>query len=86
VGAKRSGTFWKVRDVLALFVQMGCELRSAEADVVSDDGDFLNFRYLINNETGAAVPILDMGDDEYVSAGEVAFWERRLGVRIPKPR
>ena len=24
-------------------------------------------------------------DDEFVSAGEAEYWERRLGVTIPKP-
>ena len=53
---------------------MGCELRDAEADVVSDQGDVLNARYLFNPDNGAFVPILDLGDDEFVSSGEVAFW------------
>jgi hypothetical protein len=57
----------------------------AEADVVSDQGDILNARYLFNPDNGAFVPVLDLGDDEFVSSGEVAFWERRLGITIPKP-
>jgi hypothetical protein len=64
---------------------MGCELRVAERDLVSDQGDVLNARYLFNPENSAFVPILDLGDEEFVSSGEVAFWERRLGVNIPKP-
>ena len=45
----------------------------------------MNFRYLYNPDNGAVVAILDLGDDEFVSSGEVAYWERRLGVSIPKP-
>jgi hypothetical protein len=82
--AKRSGVFWNVREVLALFVQMGCELRIAEHTVYSDDGDVLNFRYLYNPENEAFAPIIDLGDDEQVSSGEVESWERRLGIVIPK--
>jgi hypothetical protein len=64
---------------------MGCELRVVEEDVVSDQGDVLNFRYLFNPDNGKFVPILDLGDDEFVSEGEVAYWERRLDITIPKP-
>jgi hypothetical protein len=74
-----------VRSVLSLFIQMGCELRTAEESAVSPDGDVLNIRYLVNPDSGAFVAIVDLGDDEFVSAGEVAYWERRLGVTIPKP-
>lgn len=83
---KRLTPFWKVRSVISLFIQMGCELREAEEEVVSGDGDVLNYRYLVNPDTGAFVAIVDLGDDEFVSAIDVAFWERRLGVTIPKPR
>lgn len=82
---RRLTTFWKVRSVLSLFIQMGCELRVAESDLVNQDGEVLNFRYLFNPDNGAFVAIVDLGDDEFVSAGEVEYWERRLGVGIPKP-
>jgi hypothetical protein len=85
LGPRRLTTFWKVRSVLSLFIQMGCELRVAESDIVDQGGDVLNFRYLFNPDNGAFVPIVDLGDEEYVSAGEVEYWERRLGVTIPKP-
>jgi len=82
---RRLTTFSKVRSVLSLFIQMGCELRTAEGPAISGEGDVLNFRYLYNPDNGAVVAILDLGDDEFVSSGEVAYWERRLGVSIPKP-
>ena len=83
---RRLTTFWKVKSVLSPFIQMGCELRNAEADVVSDQGDVLNARYRFNPDDGAFVPILDLRDDEFFSSGEVAFWERRLGITIPNRR
>jgi hypothetical protein len=85
VTAKRTGRFWEVKAILDLFVQMGCELRVAESDPRSDTGEISNLRYLFNPQSGNFVAIVDLGDDEFVSAGEVAFWERRLGVTIPKP-
>jgi hypothetical protein len=81
--AKQVGSFWNVRDILAIFVQMGCELRVAEGTVYSEDGDCWNFRYLFNPANQSFVPIVDLSDDQFVSAGEVADWERRLGVTIP---
>jgi hypothetical protein len=85
LGAKRLTPFWKVRSVISLFVQMGCEVRAVEGEVVAEDGDVLNFRYLVNPDTKAFVAIVDLGDEEFVSAVDVVFWERRLGVTIPKP-
>lgn len=86
MSAKRLNPFWKVREVLSLFIQMGCELRIAEHTIHCDDGDVFNFRYLFNPDNDAFVPIVDLADDQFVSAGEVADWERRLGVTTPKPK
>ena len=82
---RRLTTFWKVRSVLALFIQMGCELRTVEEDAAAMEGDVRNVRYLLNPENGQFVAIVDLGDDEFVSAGEAAYWERRPGVEITKP-
>jgi hypothetical protein len=45
----------------------------------------LNVRYLLNPDTGAFAAIVDLSDEDYVSAAEVGYWERRLGITIPKP-
>lgn len=63
---------------------MGCEIREAERPVYMDDGDSFNFRYLVNTETGAFQPVVDLDDADFISEGEVEFWERRLGIVIPK--
>jgi hypothetical protein len=73
-----------VREIISLFLQMGCEIREAESPVHLDDGDSFNFRYLVNTETRAFQPIVDLTDEDFISEGEVAAWERRLGIVIPK--
>jgi hypothetical protein len=64
---------------------MGCEHRIVEPCMDDGYGSVFGFSYLFNPETNAAVPVLDLGDDEYVPVDEVEGWERRLGVAIPKP-
>jgi hypothetical protein len=83
--SKQSGTFWNVREIISLFQQMGCELNTAEVTVEFTDGDCFNFRYLLNPANKMFVPLVDLGDDQSVSKWEVEFWERRLGITIPKP-
>lgn len=50
-----------------------------------EDGDCLNVRYLVHEPTRVFVPLVDLEDDQWVSEDEVAFWERRLGLTIPRP-
>ena len=83
--AKRSGTFYSVKKILETFVLMGAELRTAEPTVRDDEGDRWSVRYLLNRRTGRFVPIVDLEDDDFVSAGEVTDWERRIGITIPRP-
>ena len=83
--AKRVGTFYLVRDVLTTFMMMGCELNIAEKNVLTPDGDCWNVRYLLNPLHNTFVPVVDLSDDQFVSAGEVEDWERRLKLVIPKP-
>ena len=73
-----------MREIISLFLQMGCEIREAESSVYLDDGDSFDFRYLVNTETRAFQPIVDLTDEDFISEGEVAAWERRLGIMIPK--
>ena len=64
---------------------MGCEHNIAEPCTDDGYGSVFGFSYLVNPATRAFVPVLDFGDDEYMSSYEVESWERRLGVIIPKP-
>ncbi len=83
--ARQTGRFWRVADVISHFIALGCELRIAEPTVQLPDGDCLNVRYLLNVASGAFVPLVDLDDADKVSDSEVVFWERRLGLRIPRP-
>jgi hypothetical protein len=80
---KRATRFYLVREIISLFLQVGCEIREAESPVYLD-GDSFNFRYLVNTETGAFQPVVDLADDDFMPEGEVDAWERRLGISIPK--
>ena len=82
--AKQVGQFMLVREVISLFIQMGCEFNEAEAETPDGHGSVFGLAYLLNPESGAAVPILDLGKNEFVSRYEVESWERRLGISIPK--
>ena len=64
---------------------MGCDLNVAEAEISDGEGSVFGVSYLLNPESGAVVALVDLGKDEYVSAFEVASWERRLDIVIPKP-
>jgi hypothetical protein len=83
--AKQANPFWKARNIISLFVQMGCEYNIIEPSVDNGHGSVFGFSYLINPATKAFVAIVDLGDDEFVSSWEVESWERRLGVQISKP-
>jgi len=82
--ARTASSFWRVADVLERFLAQDCEVRVAEAKVMLEDGDCLNVRYLLSPNKSDFVPLVDLGDDEFVSATEVSFWERRVGVSIDK--
>jgi hypothetical protein len=83
--SRRSGAFWSVKEIISLFQQMGCEVNTAEGTIESMDGDCFNVRYLFNPSNQAFVPLMDLGDHQFVSKWEVESWERRLAIRIPKP-
>jgi hypothetical protein len=64
---------------------MGCQHNVVEPCVDDGYGSVFGFSYLLNPETKAAVPIVDLGEDEYLSIYELESWERRLGIKIPRP-
>jgi hypothetical protein len=83
--SKQACAFWPVRQIIDLFVQMGCLHNVAEETIQDPDGDCFGLSYLLNPETNEAVPILDLADGDLISEMEVQSWERRLGITIPKP-
>jgi hypothetical protein len=83
--AKQANPFWLAKNIISLFVLMGCEHNVAEPCIDDSQGSVFGFSYLVNPETKAFVAIVDLGDDEFVSSLLVESWERVLGVQIPKP-
>jgi hypothetical protein len=74
--ARKSVDFWTVSHVVVAFM----------ATVHLEDGDCFNTRYLVNSQTGAFVQLVDLDDDDQISETELRFWERRLGITIPRPK
>jgi hypothetical protein len=64
---------------------MGCALKTAECDIVLSDGQRFKPRYLVSPDQKSFAPVDDLADDELIPESEVEYWERRLGVSIPKP-
>ena len=85
--AHRAVCFYRVGEIVSLFLQMGCEEQFTRRTKVEDgDGEAVEaVRYLLNPETGGFMPIGDLEDDESVPWSEVESWERRLGLLVPRP-
>jgi hypothetical protein len=64
---------------------MGCALKTAECDIVLNDGQSFKPRYLVSPDQNSFAPIDDLADDESIPDSEIEYWERRLGVSIPRP-
>ena len=79
---KGAGWF-TVRQLVELFVQMGCVLNEMPGHLEGPDGSH-PIRYLYSPETDDFVSLLNYEDDEYVPPSELANWERRLGMEVPK--
>jgi len=71
------------RQLIELFVQMGCELGELPRPLEGPDGP-RRVRYLYSPMTDDFVSLLDYEPDERIPPSEVENWERRLGVVIPK--
>jgi hypothetical protein len=84
--AQPASDFWPVGSILELFKAAGCEVREAEPIAHLSNGDCLNVRYLLAPDGKNFVPLVDLADTDSVSELEVAFWERRLGIQIGRPR
>jgi hypothetical protein len=65
-----------------LFVAMGCVLDELHDDLRDPRSDPI--RYLYSPVTNDFVSLLGYEYDERIPPSEVANWERRLGVEIPK--
>lgn len=63
---------------------MGCELRTPPIGFIDPDGEKNNVSYLYSPETTDFVVLTDLEPDDRLSPLELANWERRLGMEIPK--
>ena len=74
----------KVKDVKALFVAMGCELRETKSLVPGEGGVSRTIPFLYSDATDGFVSLRDYDDEDRISWLEVENWERQLGVQIPR--
>jgi len=74
-----------VKQIVDLFVMMGCIYTKIDETIESNDGEFYGLGYILNPENNAHVPVVDLRDGDSISEIEVESWERRLGIHIPKP-
>ena len=72
-----------VRELIGLFVAMGCELRDMQHDLTGPDGT-KRIRFLYNPETEGFASLNGYEDDERIPPSEIEQMERRLGVVIPR--
>jgi hypothetical protein len=78
------GVAWPtLKQLIDLFVASGCELGELPGHVASPAG-IHRVRYLYSPVTDAFVSLSDYDDGEHIPPSEVANWERRLGLEIPK--
>jgi hypothetical protein len=79
------GVAWpNLKQLIDLFVAMGCELGDLPGTLSEPDGTTHKIRFLYSPTTDDFVSLSDYEDDEYIPPSEVANWERRLGMEIPK--
>lgn len=75
----------RVREVLSVFQQMGCEIRELPGHLFDGDGNEMPVKFLYNPLNKAGVALLDYeSDDEFMTPSEIANLERRLDLEIPK--
>jgi hypothetical protein len=78
------GVAWPtIRQLIDLFIAMGCTLGELPGRIQGPHGT-TPVRYLYSPITNDFVSLSDYDDGEHVPPSEVANWERRLGLEIPK--
>lgn len=78
------GRWLTLREVVDLFVAMGCEPREVvNRPVVA--GEAWEIRYLFNPRTGTFVNLRELRPDDLIAPAMLASWERTLRIELPKP-
>jgi hypothetical protein len=82
---KQISTFYPVGDIIDAFVARGCKHNIAEDNIEDSDGDVFGVSYLFNPTTRTFQPLVDLDKKHSISDWELASWERRLGIKLPRP-
>ena len=78
------GVAWPtLQQLIDLFVAMGCQLGRLPGHIEGPQGRNA-VRYLYSPLTDDFVSLSDYDERDYIPPSEVANWERRLGLEIPK--
>lgn len=72
-----------LEELIKLFVMMGCVQHELPGHLEGPDGKH-PIRYLYSPDTDDFVSLLNYEEDDHIPPSEVANWERRLGIKIPK--
>lgn len=84
--AMRAPGWWPtVRELVGLFCAMGCVLREMPGYLEGPSGESGPVRFLYSPDADDFVSLRDLADDARLPPSEIANWERRLGMSIPKP-
>jgi hypothetical protein len=79
------GSRWpKVKEVLGLFVAMGCETLWLPGNLIEPNGDETPIRFLYNPASKVFVVLDDYDDEMRLTPSEIDYFERRLDIEIPK--
>jgi hypothetical protein len=73
-----------VKDVIALFVAMGCEVRMMPGAIIDAASEGAPIRFLYNPAAKVFIVIDDYEDDMKMTPSEIDYFERRLDLEIPK--
>jgi hypothetical protein len=78
------GKWPKVKEVIGLFVDMGCQTLMAPKSLIEPNGDEIPIRFLYNPDAKVFVVLDEYDDDMIMTPSEIDYFERRLDIAIPK--
>jgi hypothetical protein len=78
------GRWPKVKEVVGLFVDMGCETLMMPATLFDPIGNEIPIRFLYNPASKVFVALDDYDDEMTMTPSEIDYFERRLDIEIPK--
>jgi hypothetical protein len=73
----------KLRQIIDLFVAMGCEPQEVEGETVRAGSDWEVY-YLYNPRNDRVVSLVGIDLDDSVAPTTLETWERTLDIQIPR--